>query len=121
MKRDLDLIRKLLLEVEASDGDLATSDIEMDPWSPEEISYNTRLLIENEFLTGLDDTDMGMGQLRNFINLRLTWAGHDYLDAVRSDATWKKVTEKLQSVGGSVALDIVKDLGTAFIRQQLDL
>ncbi len=35
--------------------------------------------------------------------------------------TWEKIKDKLIPFGGQVSLDIVKELGVAFVKQQLML
>jgi Hypothetical protein (DUF2513) len=48
----------------------------------------------------------------------LTWAGHDYLDAVRDPEIWKKVRQTTDAAGG-FTLELVKDLAKGFIKTQI--
>ena len=37
-------------------------------------------------------------------------AGHDYLDSVRDPKVWTKTKSVLENVGGSAAIEVVKDV-----------
>jgi len=52
---------------------------------------------------------------------KLTWAGHDFLDAARNDTVWNSAKEKLISVGGSASLEILKALLVQTAKQLLGL
>ena len=49
---------------------------------------------------------------------RLTWAGHDYLDAVRDPKIWHKTKEATDKVG-SWTFEIVKELAKGYIKSEL--
>ena len=44
---------------------------------------------------------------------RLTWAGEDYLDAIRSDTVWQRVKAAMRDTVGDTALSVVKEAGLA--------
>lgn len=52
---------------------------------------------------------------------RLTWEGHDFLDAVRSDTVWNKTKEKVTKSVGSASLEVVKAVAEAITRASLGL
>lgn len=120
MKRDLDLIRDMLMVIEAAPSDLylrsedflgACNDLD-------KIVYHLKLLNDAGLIQVLD-TSTKLGD--DFLVERMTFAGHDYLDAIRDKAIWEKIKDKLIPFGGQVSLDIVKELGVAFVKQQLML
>jgi hypothetical protein len=82
MKRDMDLIRAILLEVKKSPS-LDGCQIEMPEYSREELYYNAQLAQEAGFIDArfLPDTDV-------FHVRRLTYAGHEFLDAAMCLVTW---------------------------------
>jgi hypothetical protein len=49
--------------------------------------------------------------------MRITFAGHDYLDSVRDDAVWRKAKEGAAAVG-NVTLALMKDIAAAYLRQR---
>jgi hypothetical protein len=115
MRRDLNLVREALLKVEA-DGPQT-------PWqgkeSPE-IIYNYALAIEAGLLEGnvVHNHD---GQIGGAQAMKLTWAGHDWLDAVRGEDVWRHAMSKATSVGGSLTFEMVKSVATAYVRAHIGL
>lgn len=120
MKRDLDLLRKLLLAVESKPDLRAKHFTAADVDSTDELAliYHGLLaidagLIEGErILTNTSD--------RLWVK-RLTPAGHDLIDNIRSDSVWRAVLRRLSEVGGGASLDVVKSLAVAAISGALGL
>ena len=102
MKRDMDLIRAILLEVEKSPSPRGCR-IEIPGRTREELYYNAQLmqeagLIEAKFLRNSTE----------FHVLRLKYAGHEFLDAARSDTVWEKAKKMLLSATGTITLEGLK-------------
>lgn len=108
MKRDDDLIRKILFECEEQKDWLLMMPGEALNASEEERRerYHILLLSDEGFVTGV-----GNG------TFRLTAQGHDYISAIRSDTVWKKTKEGAAQIGGGT-LGIMKDLAVAYIKQE---
>lgn len=110
MKRDDDLIRELLFEAEASD--------------------EPHILLDGGVVMGASQDDLkrymhavwlsdaGLFQEEDKGIFRITNQGHDYLDAIRSEGIWKKTKAAASTMGG-VGLGIMKDIATAYVRQEL--
>jgi len=122
MKRDMDLIRDLLLEVEGNplyDGTkwvhpVNPSELNIKNHSREEVGYHLTMLIEEGFIKGKS----GMETIP-VIN-KLTWKGHELLDDIRDQQIWaqtKKRTEGLASVG----IQFIWEIAKAEIRNKLGL
>jgi sugar/nucleoside kinase (ribokinase family) len=105
MKRDMDLIRKILLAAEALPhaGSFQSLD------GVDEDSFVAHALWLKE--AGLIDAvgQVGGGSLANFaIVSRLTWNGTEFVAAMQDDTLWSKAKEKFMKPGMSFTLDIVK-------------
>ncbi|ONA16682.1 DUF2513 domain-containing protein [Burkholderia pseudomallei] len=107
MRRDLDLIRELLLKLEALpvpsaglqviDGSEAT--VQVDGYTAEQIDYHLLLLEQAGFIhAGGLDFGMRFGPGIGFQSL--TWAGHDFLDSVRSSDVWDRAKQAASAAGG---------------------
>ena len=48
---------------------------------------------------------------------RMTNAGHDYLDAIRSDTIWKKTKDGAAELGG-VTLGMMRDIAIGYLKQE---
>jgi hypothetical protein len=93
MKRDMELFREVLLKVEEIPFDGASHDIAVDGRSPNEIAYHVMLLHEAGFIEALD---LGVC----WKPVRLTYSGHEFLDAARNDGVWEKArTAVVESTG----------------------
>ena len=116
MKRDMDLIRKMLLIIEANCVPGILSPIPLDGYTEDQIDYHFDLLQEIGFIEG---TYYIGGKSKDYLgNFRMTWAGHDFLDAVRNDSVWARVKGKLAQVGGDAPLDVIKAVA---VKVALDL
>jgi hypothetical protein len=112
MRRDLDLIRKILRTVEASDDfTLKCGDFSEDPSDVEEtkrIARHVFLLVE----AGLLEANLlvrreGGGAEGGTID-RLTWAGHEFIAAAGNDTTWSKAKRTIGAQIGGVPFELLK-------------
>jgi hypothetical protein len=120
VKRDLDLIRKLVLAVEDSPTGFVTGDIAVEGYSAEEIGYHSYLIVDAHLAEGFGLTASGDTSPCWRI-LNLTSAGHDFADTVRSDSTWNKATSMIRDKAGGVTLDILKQVLIGIVRSGLGL
>lgn len=96
MKRDPDLVRAILLEVERKSAREKYADVYAalrGPYTEVDILYHIRLLAEAKYIK----TDGGINQP---YPLDLTWAGHELLDATRNDTLWNEAKRRLEQAGG---------------------
>ena len=109
MKRDMDLIRLILLEVEKSEED-EIENIQIQGYSEKDIMFNAKLMYENDLISDYK-TDI----LDNYYIGQLTWNGSDYLDKVRDDSNWKKIKDVIKEKAFPFTFDIVKSVATKLI------
>src|SRR5690606_4992679 len=57
----------------------------------------------------------------NAICRGLTWQGHEFLNAVRSETVWAEAKRVLREKGLTVTFDVIKDLCSSLAKQQLGL
>ena len=112
MKRDMDLIRLILLELEE------VEEIDMSTYSDDEINYNKRLVVEADLADGTIASSAGGLNPQVFL-LRLTWNGHDFLDAARDDTIWKRATEIIGKSVGSTTFDVLKSVLVTFATEAI--
>jgi len=109
MKRDWDIIRDILLKLEAKDEVVTLNDFSEE--KAREYSYHVELLIEAKLLRGEMDSAIGLN-ISDFSIESLTWEGHDFLDAIKSDTVWVKIKSVLAKQGLGMTFEIVKKVGT---------
>lgn len=118
MKRDWDVIRDILVKVEAlSDEDrlVFTYGGDADADAVEKLrAHHAALLLESGYLTGSKfqylDRTWPIVSMPN-----LTWAGHDLLDTIRSKAVWERIKTTAKDKGLELTFDSVKALGKVAI------
>ncbi|MCB5725314.1 DUF2513 domain-containing protein [Mitsuokella jalaludinii] len=123
MKRDLDLLRNMLLKMESLDSSHGTVRLYTfkDLCDDEAVlSLHIHLLLDAGFIEATDIVHLD-DAVDDFLITRITFDGYDYLDSIRNDSIWNEVKQKISSVGGSVSLDIVKELGVTLVRQHLGI
>jgi len=115
MKRDMNLIRLLLLETE---GEEPKPDVSA--YSQAQHLYHSALLIEAGLVHGEVILD-GDGQPAGTLTLRLTWAGHEFIDAARNDTIWHKAGERIKKSGVDVTISLLKEILNQLLQQSLNL
>jgi hypothetical protein len=96
MRRDPDLIRAILLAVEASDG---WETIRIGPIAghpPTTVRAHVGLLVEAGLLRSPFDMPRAG---RDWLILRLSWAGHDFLDQIRDPKIWRTTKAGAKRLG----------------------
>lgn len=117
MSRDMDLVRELLLRLDALPvGRLyivTGSDKEFDVpgYKPNVINHHLEMLAKAGFIDA-----PGSWPGHGGIAYRgLTWEGHDFLDTVRDPEVWKRTKDGATKMGGWT-FGLLKDLGTAYLK-----
>ncbi len=107
MKRDMDLIRKILLAIEAHPEPYSW-DVLLDipGYSEKEICYQVKLLEEAGLIEARIMKAMG-GVFKCAVN-SLTWAGHEFLEAARDNSRWNKAKKIILEKTGSLSFDMLK-------------
>lgn len=117
MRRDWDVIREVLSEIEG-----------LTPPTREEFGYgvhrgyvadqakveHAKLLLEAGFIRGIETSTLeGFGLL----SPELTWAGHDLLDTIRSRRVWEQIKTTARDKGLELTFDVVKALAGVAIQK----
>lgn len=108
MKRDLDLIRKMLLAAEEAPSGFAPK-FEFEGYTDAQIGYHSYLLIDAGLASGADVTTHGSDGPEALLS-SLTWEGHEFIDAARDESRWNKAKSIVAEKGGGVTLDVLKAL-----------
>lgn len=115
MQRNWDVIRRILLAVEALPGpDDEINSEHFNGLAPPVAAYHMRLLMDAGLAEGGGRASVPGADEWRFIN-SLTWAGHELLDSVRRDSVWNKVRTIARNKGVDLTFDVVKTLAKAVI------
>ena len=125
MRRDLNLLRAIMMVIETSPDTGAPTNwreqIATLGWDDEAtVQEHCTMLIEAGLLAGSVHRDSYSREARAYI-MRITHAGHDFVDVARSDAVWHAALDKLEIVGGAATLSMFHDVLVATAREMLGL
>ncbi len=105
MKLETDLVREVLLGIEEFPSFGPLIDLEIENYSDEQITYHVMLLNEAGLIEALDlsSHDGVCWKPR-----RLTYSGHEFLNAARSDTVWSKAKAVVLKSTGALTLEGLK-------------
>ena len=118
MKRDMDLIRQMLLAIEADEHGFAPK-VDVRGYTQEQINYHAFLLGEAGLAVVSEATHFGSENPEAII-LRLTWSGHEFLDSSRENQIWNQAKDKIGKIGGAT-IQIWVAVLTELIKKKLGL
>jgi hypothetical protein len=104
MKRDMELIRYILLQKEAEQEIVGEHKV---------VVYHIGLLNEAGFVDAVTRNGVD-GVISDAWIKSITWAGHDFLDAMRDDTIWKMAKDKFIKPGVSWTVSILFE----FLKQE---
>jgi hypothetical protein len=115
VKLDKELVREILLAVEAADKPDRWIPLAISGKSDVETSYHVMLLAEAGFLKAHDVGGMNSFEWQA---TRLTYRGHEFLDVVRDPEIWRRTKEGAEKAGVS-AVGMLLEIGKAYGKQLL--
>lgn len=102
MKRDMDIIRRIVLATRDTDGPVAR----IDGIDAETFAAHVQLLDEAGLVkTSLKGDEKKAADL--VILWRLTWAGHDFADAITNETLWQKAKDNVMKPAASWTFGIL--------------
>jgi len=121
VKRDWDIIRAVLVQLEASTTANTTLSAAAVMGFPEQdVAYNMRLLEQAGYITGIiRDSSTGDGRIGVAVARSLTNPGHELLDTIRNDTVWTRTKEKFKSKGRDMTFDLVIAVGKQVMKHYL--
>lgn len=106
MNREMELVRKVLLETEEHAKPVGWLNLNIDGYDKETVSYHVKLLAEAGFLTAENLTTHDGGFC--WMPKSLTWKGHEFVDTIKNDTVWKKTKDFVQEKGGAISIEMLK-------------
>ncbi len=113
MKRDFELVRKILTCIEESEGVQQRVNVEIEGYTEDQIMYHLILLAQADLI---DATNVPL-QDRTYITARgLTWQGHEFLDSIKNETVWQKTQQAVKDKGGAVSFEVLKIMATGYAK-----
>lgn len=109
MKRDMELVRAILLAMEASPSGFAPAAFTIAGYDQDVIGHHVYLMAQGGLVTAVTTTTFG-DQSPVAQPLTLTWDGHEFLALVRNESVWLKVKAEMKDKGLTLPFTLLSAL-----------
>lgn len=119
MKRDMELIRTILMTLEEADYRSGRPvEWDMEDRSTAQCDYHVWLLKD----AGLIEAERVFGShASNFWQpISITWRGQEFLSSIRGEGAWARLKKRLGVAIGEVPFQILQDVAVGLVRDRLD-
>lgn len=119
MKRDFDLIRKLLIFFEEKEGPESVILPRIEGYSDIQIKYHCILLYDAGLLMCEPVISSTSDRVISVIPFDLTWNGHEFLTKIKNENIWKKVKEQIKEKGINLSFNLVNEIAKKLLSESL--
>lgn len=119
MKRDWDIVRQKLLATEEIEAGSILRPEDFSPGKAYETAYHVKIMNE----AGLLDVNIipiMSSAPKPFLIRSLSWEGHEFLDAIRSETIWGKTKQTILEKGSTLTFDLIKSVAISFATKALE-
>ena len=120
MKRDLDLVKEVLTFIENQNEKVNSWEIVFEDHNSKQVAYHLELLLEAGYLKGKEVVPKESG-VRSWVQLSLRWKGHEFLDVLKNETSWKKIKGKMEEQGQELPFSVIKAIGIAALKSAFGL
>lgn len=122
MRRDINLVIKILEYFEARDETSVIRELKIPGYDNRIVAYHVRRMYEADFLDAEALTSKSTGsRLIDVWPFGLTWQGHEFLDAMKGKGVAAKVRGRLGGSLSEVPFVLIKELALYYFRKGLGL
>jgi len=116
MKRDMELVRKILMVLAEHEGESFVGRLNIDGYNNEIVDYHISIMLDGGLLTGRSQR----GDDRLLCNdIKISWLGNDLLEAIKNDTTWEKMKTFAKSKGlniSDIPVEMLKEIAISVVR-----
>ncbi|MCL4301413.1 MAG: DUF2513 domain-containing protein [Anaerolineae bacterium] len=110
MKRNMDLVRQILLEIEKQPFIPGYPiDLNIPGFSHEVLSYHVMIMHEAGLIEAAPELH-NTGHPPHWSPNRLTWQGHEFIDAARDNTIWNRAMATVKDKMGSIPFTLLQQL-----------
>ena len=107
MKRDMELVRELLLCVETN-GNVEKL---CEKYGRDIVAGHVAILLDAKLIVGSLFYDRDQSRRNPDLDIvRLTWAGHEFLDDARDETVWNKVTSTIKNAATTASFEVLVEM-----------
>ncbi len=120
MKRDMNLVREILIWTENQEHGRVGKNPVIEGYSEEQIGYHVYLMNNANLVKAFDVTTMS-DRSPNARLLELTWKGHEFLSVAKDETIWAKAKNTIFKTTASITFDLLIEWLKAEARNKLGL
>ena len=121
MKRDFDLVRKLLVYFEEKPGPEHVKIPPIEGYDELTIKYHLFLLHDAGLLRCEPQTSSSSDRVIEVLPFDLTWDGHEFLAKIRDDGLWQKTKDTILNKGGQLTINTITTVATLLMKKMIGL
>jgi hypothetical protein len=114
----MDLVRRILLAIEANPSGRAPDKLRIEEYTEDQIGYHVTIMMEAGLVEGYDTNHLE-SESPTAAATRLTWEGHEFLDASRDESRWEKAKGVAKTIGGAT-VGVLKGILTNIMTKQAE-
>ncbi len=119
MKKDIDLIRKVLIAIEEQYIDIALYNLKIEGYDLKTVAYHCKILHDAGLISDYK-AQYADNELWSFGVGSLTWEGHEFLEKIRDDSIWSETKQVMNDRGIPFVLDAVKQIASSIISAMVE-
>lgn len=120
MKRDMDLVRSILMQLEEHRHGWAPERFAVQGHSEEEVRFHVHLMAQ-AWLVRTKDVTCTDSDSPGAVPTSITWAGYEFLDLAREPSIWDKAKSRVLTAVGGIGLELLKETLRALSKEKLGL
>jgi len=117
MKRDMEVIREILISIEENSEPELHGYLTIDGIENGITLHHQHLLIQAGFITAIEAGDANTRYGFELQNASLTWEGHEFLATIRDNDVWRQTKKGASKIGGW-SVSILSELAKGYVKQK---
>lgn len=118
MKRDMDLVRRILTETAESENPLSANVFVNNRHDYKSVGYHMEIMKEAGLIEAVIENADHIPYLYCRVD-NLTWEGQEFLANVRNESIWSKVKTTVAKKSGDASFSVMTTLASKFVSQML--
>ena len=117
MKRDMDLIYKILVFYEEKEDFIDPVTPEIEGYSNNEVNYHIKLMDQAGLL---EAKDLSSRSNVTWVASSLTHYGHDFFDALKQESVWSTIKSEFKEASLDTIISVSKQLAEGWARKKVE-
>ena len=119
--RNFDLIRSILLAVEASppNSTITNSQLDIEGVDPATVAFHVEMLKDAGYIDAA--IAQNFSGIQRFMIKKINWDGYEFMDNAKNDTVWKKFKAQSEAKGSSMSITVANGVLTTLAKKYIGL